>query len=69
MKTSATVKVLCEAISKCKEINIEFLGEFPSTLAISCSHPKPTNIFEGRFYHQCQSREISNDRNFKNLRK
>lgn len=57
MKTSATVKVLREAISKFKKTNIEFLGEFPSTLAISCFHPKPTNIFEGRFYHQCQSRE------------
>ena len=57
MKTSATVKVLREAISKfIIGNNIEFLGEFPSTLATYCSHPKPTNIFEGRFYHQCQSR-------------
>jgi hypothetical protein len=44
MKTSATFKVLREAISKFKETHIEFLGEFPSTLVISCSHPKPTNI-------------------------
>jgi hypothetical protein len=44
-------------LSKFKKTNIDFLGEFPSTLAISCFHPKPTNIFEGRFYHQCQSRE------------
>ena len=57
IKTSATVKVLREAITKFKETNIEFLVEFPSTLAISCSHLKPTHIFEGRFYHQCQSRE------------
>ena len=58
MKTSATVKVLREAISKfIIGNNIEFLGEFPSTLAISCFHPKPTHMFEGRFYHQCQSRE------------
>ena len=57
MKTSATVKVLREAISKFKKTNIEFHGEFPSTLAISCFHQKPTNIFEGRFYHQYQSRE------------
>jgi hypothetical protein len=45
MKTSATVKVLREAISKFKKTNIEFLGEFPSTLAISCFHPKPTHYF------------------------
>jgi hypothetical protein len=42
---------------KFKETNIEFLVAFPSTLTISCSHLKPTHIFEGRFYQQCQSRE------------
>lgn len=40
------------------ETNIEFLGEFPSTVGVPCSHQKPNNIFEGRFCHQPRHREV-----------